>query len=127
MQELPHLQYTLWLEPDVRIVRPGWLNRVTELVIGYQRVLDHEGLWMLGSLPQGSGGKSGHWQSMAVKFSQRFHLNGNAIYNTGSEAFRRFLVLVRENDVPVGHWQSGPHGNAFDVDIATYLWQVRLE
>lgn len=115
----------LWLEPDVAIVRAHWLDAAAQTVESYQRLLGGDGIWMLGSIPRGDGGSSKRWRSPAVKFSQRFHLNGNAVYNVGSDAFHRFVAHVRNNSVPsTATWQSGRHGNAFDVDIATYLWQV---
>ncbi|EDQ92313.1 uncharacterized protein MONBRDRAFT_21876 [Monosiga brevicollis MX1] len=115
--QLRQWDYVLYLEPDARPIRAGWLQEAHRQVCLYESLLGTEGVWVLGSYPR----------SQAVKgnrpLANRFHLNGNAIYHTGSASFQDFVQRVESNAAADQPFQSQAHGRAYDVDLATFMLQ----
>eukprot|EP00055_Hartaetosiga_balthica_P009360 m.37006 g.37006 ORF g.37006 m.37006 type:complete len:348 (-) comp6712_c0_seq2:1774-2817(-) len=116
-----NVAFTFVVEPDVISIQNYWVDRLRYVIETHNELIgDEEGLWMLGSYPRGL-------LPSKQAIAQLLHLNGNAIYNTGSHIFDSFLSLVQANIIHVtspdkkilSALQTSPPGNAFEVDIAT--------
>lgn len=68
--------FTLQVELDCLPVQAGWLDQVQEIIA------DHKMAWLIGSQYAGSGDLGEDIQE---------HINGNALYRTGSREFQAFL------------------------------------
>eukprot|EP01147_Barroeca_monosierra_P010741 gene10741-2830_t len=120
--------FTLFIEPDVHIIRENWLDALCNLVDTHMRLIgDEEGLWLLGSIPRGK-------ISLQKKLSHRIHINGNAVYNTKSKLFSEFLRSTQESGIYSGDilaqkernfYQATQHGRAYDVDLASFLFHSK--
>lgn len=72
-------RYVFTMETDCLPVRPGWLTELERVVDG------GEPFWVLGSVYRGVGPLADAW---------RIHINGNAVYAAGDDAFQAFLADV---------------------------------
>ncbi|EFC43319.1 predicted protein [Naegleria gruberi] len=88
----------LYLEPDVKALRPFWLEHVTSILKHYEIVKPD--FWVIGSQFRG-GGKV--WALI-----NRFHVNGNALYTTDA-SFRYYMKMIRD------------HAHVFDMDPYEFL------
>jgi hypothetical protein len=70
--------YLLWMEPDLRPVRPRWLERLIDVVS-----IRHTPVWQVGSLPR-------------YKENNDWHLNGNALYRADDPLFTRLVLNSRD-------------------------------
>eukprot|EP00049_Salpingoeca_infusionum_P005086 m.88048 g.88048 ORF g.88048 m.88048 type:complete len:110 (-) comp12849_c0_seq2:643-972(-) len=77
---------------------------------------------MLGSVPRTAS------VNTDLPLSHRLHINGNALYNTHSASFHRFLFECKQGQHMGDRatFQKSPHGNAYDVDLATCLYVTHL-
>jgi len=73
-------EFTMQMESDCLPIRAGWLDAAENLLDG-----GAEEAWIIGP---------GYLEPMRLESSYRSHINGNAIYHTGSRQFQEFL----END-----------------------------
>ena len=95
-----HYSSLFWMEPDTFGVRPGWLDKLqTEATAAF-----HDAVWMVGSLQQ-------HNRKMQSPIDY-YHINGNALHDFESEAYRHFLRAARVN-----------HPNVFDYAI--HKWRMQ--
>ena len=78
----------LLMEPDVRAIRPGWVQALQQEV-----ALSSVDFWQKGSVPYYS------------TFAGNLHINGNAIYKLGDQEFNCFL----EREIAVQYPSSFDH------------------
>lgn len=98
--------YALYMEPDTKPIRRYWMSWIA------MRVPYMPEFWVLGSIFRGG------IELMATdKLPERWHINGNAIYNLQSKGFRNFYRDVR-NYVVKNH---GDSLNAYDTDMFEYI------
>lgn len=71
--------FALQIELDCLPVQAGWLELTQEVIDGHQRA------WVIGSHYGGDG---------ELRSDIQEHLNGNALYKTGSRHFQRFVAQV---------------------------------
>lgn len=101
--------YALYMEPDMLPIQSQWLVRITNQV-----EWPTPEFWMLGSIYRGS---IEHVEGTTY-LPNKYHINGNAIYNIGSENFRQFYFKQVRPYIVVEH---GDSVNAYDTDIYEYL------
>jgi hypothetical protein len=98
--------YVYYMEPDCRPIRPYWLSIVDSLTR-----FPNSKFWIKGSIYRGKS------KSINVKLMfNLFHINGNAIYNLGDQAFRTFY-FDQVRPYIVRNWNEG----AYDTDIFKML------
>lgn len=98
--------YVYYMEPDCRPIRPYWLSIVDSLTR-----FPNGKFWIKGSIYRGKS------KSINVKLMfNLFHINGNAIYNLGDQAFRTFY-FDQVRPYIVRNWNEG----AYDTDIFKLL------
>eukprot|EP00045_Choanoeca_perplexa_P002291 m.23798 g.23798 ORF g.23798 m.23798 type:complete len:328 (+) comp11432_c0_seq1:75-1058(+) len=109
--------YILHLEPDVTPIRAGWFQEAQRLTRLYQSLHGKEGVWMLGSIPLVADDTRRN-----RPIGDRVHLNGNGLYHLGSAGFRTYLKQVEASQrLDTKQLQTSPRGNAYDVDLLTFL------
>jgi hypothetical protein len=105
------MKVVLFMEPDMRPVRPGWLAACMS------EARKRDKFWIKGSIFRGDASKM-HLTAKDTPYPPYFyHINGNALYNVGDTDFRQFYWRVRQYIVD----KRGDSYNAYDTDIAEYL------
>ncbi len=90
-------KYMFYMEPDVLVIRKGWMQNLHNMAFGRQKPF-----FVMGSINRGT----------FINIPEhRVHINGNAIYSL-SESYRQYLNEVRSNVYFV-----------FDLDQYMYLQQ----
>lgn len=111
--------YTFQMELDCLPLRAGWLDEISDL-------LENQTAWVIGSPYLGTRG---------LGKSIQFHINGNALYRSGSEEFLRFVddvwmnrLLLQSQSLPnlaYDCWWSVEmsNSNSASGNEAWKLWQ----
>jgi len=102
--------YALYMEPDMVPIRENWLVHVITQV-----EWPIPEFWIKGSIFRGSE----IYLVMQPYKPGMMHLNGNALYNLGSEEFRKFYFHRVRPYVVKKHY--GDSINAYDTDFYEYL------
>lgn len=100
--------YIFYMEPDTRPVRSGWLNALQDEI--YKSTF-----WVKGAIFRG------FYELKINKYlPNKYHINGNAIYNIGDEKFSEFYFgmlrpfVERHNDSVT----------AYDTDFSEFLFDI---
>ncbi|GJQ11543.1 hypothetical protein GpartN1_g3334.t1 [Galdieria partita] len=106
-----HYEAFLYMEPDVHVIRPFWLDKLVNI---YFTKLRNSSFWIAGSISHCPG----------IFAFQDWHINGNALYNLQDESFLWYLSLVRQYYPPKMHVKyafgcSGGHGG-YDHSIYNF-------
>lgn len=106
VDEVSHIFY---MEPDCIPIRSNWLQAINQQII-----MPNAYFWMKGSIFRG---KMNVIKSAEVY--NHIHINGNAIYNVGSDDFRKFYFEIVRPFISE-KFKEG----AYDTDIyKVLLWQ----
>lgn len=103
--------YVMYMEPDCHPIRSHWLAGLAEQVSGSSL----SPFWIKGSIFRG-----GRSTPKCGALRLRFHLNGNALYNLGDEAFRIFYFRIFK---PWCRKQYKGVEGAFDTRLFQYLME----
>jgi len=107
----------MWMEWDLRPVRPLWVDAVFDAASP-----GPEGFWVRGSYYYGKGLDAATLNSHNRNWVG--HINGNALYTLRDRDFHTFLELVREREPPTDYWRP------FDVAMwkvlhdFSYSWRI---
>jgi hypothetical protein len=109
-QLLKDAAYVFYMEPDTRPVRSNWLIALQkEIGMG-------SSFWIRGSMYRG-------FKSYPTTYMpNKYHINGNAIYNIGDDSFRNFYFKILRPYVIAKH---GDSANAYDTDSFEYLMDIK--
>ena len=102
--------YAFYMEPDVRPISNGWLNRLV-----FEVSWPEAPFWVKGSIYRGTPSNvdgSSYTPNL-------YHLNGNAIYDMGGALSEFYFQKVR----PYVEQAHGQSVNAYDTDFSEYLMQ----
>jgi hypothetical protein len=108
--------HVMWMEMDLRPVRPFWIDAIFDAATH-----ENADFWVRGSYYYGKGLDS------AIKPHNHDwvgHINGNALYALRDPEFHMFLLLAREREPPTDYWR------AFDITMwrvlhdFSYSWRV---
>lgn len=109
-EQEPSLGYALYMEPDLVPIRPHWLNYVIQQV-----AWPVPEFWMKGSIFMGNAAL----MRRTTNVPNKYHINGNALYNLHSPDFQHFYYDQVRPFVMKRH--GGKSANAYDTDIYEYL------
>ena len=102
------VKYVFYMEPDTRPIRSNWLDAIQN-EIGFSK------FWMKGSFYLGA------FEFRVNKyFPNKYHINGNAIYNIGDEEFSKFYF----NNLRPYIMRHGDSITAYDTDFSEYIFDV---
>lgn len=99
-------RYALYMEPDMRPIRPGWLSKLDRLTR-----YPNPTFWIKGSVFRGNM----HVIHQRILYNL-LHINGNAIYNLGDPGLQEYYADYVRPYV-ASHWTDG----AYDTDIYKFL------
>ncbi|CAF0740818.1 unnamed protein product [Brachionus calyciflorus] len=104
-----HASYVFYMEPDCRPIRSGWIDAL-------QKEIGFNGFWIKGAMFRGK------FEMKINKYlPNKYHINGNAIYNIGDRKFEDFYFkklrpyIQRHNDSIT----------AYDTDFFEYLFDLK--
>ena len=106
-----NLKYIFYMEPDCRPIRSNWLTAI-------QNEIGTTSFWMKGAFFRGT------FQFFANEreyLPNKYHINGNAIYNVGDKRFEEFYF----NKVRPYIQLHGDSVTAYDTDLAEYIMDLR--
>jgi hypothetical protein len=96
------------MEPDCRPIKSYWLDAIT-------RDLGFNEFWMKGAMYRGI-----FEFKVNTYLPNKYHINGNALYNIGNNAFRDFYFKTLRPYIE----RHGDSVNAYDTDFFEYLFDV---
>ena len=101
--------FTFYMEPDVRPIKSNWLNGLIEEI-------GNGNFWVKGSCFRGDINK---FMKNDPYIPNYLHINGNAIYNIGSDDFNYFYFNVLR---PYVMKKNGDSKNAYDTDFFEFFF-----
>jgi hypothetical protein len=101
-------QYVFYMEPDCRPIKSYWLDAVTK-DLGFNE------FWMKGAIYRGI-----FEFKVNVYLPNKYHINGNALYNIGNKEFQEFYFKTLRPFIE----RHGDSMNAYDTDFAEYFFDV---
>nr|XP_047138015.1 uncharacterized protein LOC124814398 isoform X2 [Hydra vulgaris]XP_047138016.1 uncharacterized protein LOC124814398 isoform X2 [Hydra vulgaris] len=104
-----HTDFVFYMEPDVRPIKSNWLNALINEI-------DSGKFWIKGSCFRGD---LTQFMKNDLYVPNYFHINGNALYNIGSDDFRHFYFKVLR---PYVVKKNGDSKNAYDTDFFEFFF-----
>nr|XP_047143351.1 uncharacterized protein LOC124817396 [Hydra vulgaris] len=101
--------FVFYMEPDVRPIKSNWLNAL-------MKEIGNGNFWIKGSCFRGDINK---FKKNDPYIPNYMHINGNALYNLGSDDFKHFYFSILR---PYVIKKNGDSKNAYDTDFFEFFF-----
>jgi hypothetical protein len=108
-EQFKDANYIFYMEPDCRPIKMNWLDALA-------RNVDFNEFWMKGSIYRGN-----YDINYDKYLPNKYHINGNAIYNIGNKYFREFYFKTLRPYIE----KHGDSTNAYDTDFFEYIFDLK--